>query len=273
MGGQGSGGKREGSGRPEGSTALPSKVVAVRLYQWIIDIIEKADGDYSISEWLKWVATEEADRLKKEAKPGRKAKYWLPPEPKKAEPKKKEAKQDPPKKAAKPKKNDDQAERMKNFTDDAAKMTDKELLFELSRINAQLGKGSLTGKGRDTAIDFLLILENEQRKRTPPKLVHKDVWALLQPDKPLENFASEQDAKTAAKALKLKTVELVDDPPRTLTKPLFVKSTLEENIHRATFGAPYRLWFKQKFGKPSSLEQLSLPGVSGRPPKKRKRPK
>lgn len=67
MGGKGSGGKRKGSGRPEGATAPESKVVAVRLYLRTINAIE-ASREEKIGDWLKMVCLEEEGIIVYESK-------------------------------------------------------------------------------------------------------------------------------------------------------------------------------------------------------------
>lgn len=91
---------------------------------------------------------------------------------------------------------------------------------------------------------------------------HKTVWSLEQPDKPGQNFASEADARAAAKALGLKKVELTDDPPRRPTKPFFTKSVLEENLWAYTFErSAYRSYFQSDYGVPSSLDKKQGPSA------------
>lgn len=267
MGGQGSGGARKGAGRPEGSTAPLSKVVAVRLPEWVILTIEKGDGEYKIGEWIKWVCIEEADRLKK-LLPGKKTSS------KPIELKAKETKKSlPPKETPTPKpapkpKRDDAADRARYYQADVYNMTDAQLAFEANRLTAQLP--GLTEQGKKTAMSFLLMVERERANRgvakpapTPPKL--RDVYTLFIKDKYGANFASEADAMTAAKALKVsKNLPIVSEVPRELIKPVLVKAQLEAPTYREAFeSGAYAKWFLERFKHKSTVDQLSLPGVSG----------
>jgi hypothetical protein len=59
MGGEGSGGKRKGAGRPEGPTAEPSQVIALRLPVSWVEAIKNSHNE-GVSVWLKEVAYNEA---------------------------------------------------------------------------------------------------------------------------------------------------------------------------------------------------------------------